>query len=386
MHSDFWLFEFSVWLHVFGRSLISVFIPILLLSANFSIGEVIVYYLIYNVFDVPLNFFAGWLVRKIGARFVIIVGILSSIAFFIVLFNLTQNNWPLLILLAFFSALYDALYWVAHIYYFIESSKERHSISKDTSTFYIVKKIGGIFAPAFGAAILIFYNQQILIVFSIIFLLLSIWPLAKMKKTKDRPTGKRPSFKEFFKNKKDLKDYITLSLFGLHGTTEGIIWPLFIFVVFGTFKSVAIIPIILSVTTIIFTYYAGRVHKRDRTNTLMLGSLFIAIIWLLRLFLDSTIFYYASIFLIGLFSVLIMIPLDSNVFEQGQRKDALTVSVYRNTFSMAPRILLYGTLALLVNVFNISFVIAATSMVIIIAVTLFFAKKTDQSISSKEFA
>lgn len=376
MHSDFWLFELSVWLHVFARSLIIVFIPILLLGHGFSVGEIMVYYLIFNIFDVPMNFFAEWVVRKIGARLTIVAGTLSSIAYFAVLFNLSPGNWTLLIILAFFAALYDVLYWVAHIYYFMESMKKRNKITKDTSTFYIVKKIGNIFAPAFGALILIFFSEHLLIVFSITFLLLSIWPLVKMKTTEDRPTTPSPSFKEFFKKKTDVKDFAILALFGFHGTTEYIIWPLFIYIIFGTVESVAAIPIILAVTTVAATYYAGNIRKKDRSSTLMLGSFLIAVIWILRLFLESYIFYYASIFLMGLFSILVMIPLDSNVYEQARHKDALSISTYRNTFSMASRIVMYGILVLLVNVFNVSFIIAATSMVVITAISFFFMRNT----------
>lgn len=384
LHSEFWLFESSVWLHVFGRSLIVVFIPIILFAASFSIGEVMLYYFIYSLFDIPLNFFARWLVRKIGARLVIIAGILSSIGFFVVLFNLTPNNWSLLILLALFAALYDVLYWVAHIYIFIESSRKRHSASKDTSIFYIVKMVAGMLAPAIGAAILIFFNHQVLIVFSVIFLGLSIWPLIKMKKTKDKPTEKQPTFREFISIKNDFKDYLVTSFYGLHVAAEGVIWPIFIFVIFETFESVAAVPIIISLTTIIFTYFIGNIRRQNRSNMLIVGSLLVAMVWILRIFVDSPIFYFVSVFLIGMFSVLITIPLDSNIFEQGQKKNALTVSTYRNIFAMMLRTLLYGSLALLVNIFNVSFVIAATGMFVVIAITLLFKGGTNQNLTPKE--
>jgi len=370
LHSEFWLFEASVWLHVFGRSLISVFIPILLLTSGYSVGTVMVYYFVYNLFDVPLNFVARWLVRKVGARLVIVAGSLSSIAFFVVLFRITPENWPLLVLLAFLSAFYDAMYWVAHLFYFIESSRARRSTSKDTSILDIVRRIAGMLAPVFGAAILIFLGQQILIIFSILFLALSIWPLAKMESTRDKPTDAQLSFREFFKDKRDIRDYLAVSFFGLHGATDGIIWPLFIFFVFETFESVAAIPVIVALTTIVFTYFAGRVRKRNRSNTLILGSLLVAGIWILRLFIANAIFYYVSIFLIGIFSVLVSIPMDSGIFEQGQKKDSLSASMYRNVFSMGLRAPFYGFLALLINVFNVSFIIAATAMIVVVAVTV----------------
>ena len=371
MHSEFWLFELSVWLHVFARSLIAVFIPILLLTMEYSIPDVMAFYFAYHLFDVPLNFFARWLIRKIGARHVIILGTLWSILFFVVLYNLPPADFMWLMLLAVSAALYDALYWVAHIYYFMESSKHRKAASKDTSIFYIVKMVGGILAPAFGAAVLIFFTDKVLIGLSMGILALSIVPLLGMTHVEDKPKGKQLRFHEFFKTWADLRDYVTTGLYGVHASVEGIMWPLFIFVALGSIESVAIVPIIVSITTIVFTFFAGHIRKKSQTKSIVLGALFIALIWGLRLMVDDTIFYYASIFLVGLFSVFIIIPTDSRLYEKGEHGDSLTASTYRNTAAMSAKLILFGALVVLVNVFQVSFMLAASSMVVLMIPLLF---------------
>jgi len=373
------LFELSIWLHVLARSMIAIFIPIFLLKMGYSIAEVMLYYFIFNVFDFPLNFFAGWLTRKIGARYVIILGSISLIAFFAVLYNLTFNNWPLLIIMALFAALYDALYWVAHIYFFIKCEKNDDNISGGLGLLYILKRIAGVLAPIFGALILIFFKQQVLILTSIVILALSIWPLLKVKHTHDKPSNKSVKLKDFFKKWGDVKEYVLQGLCSFHNVAEGIIWPIFIFTLFKTFESVALIAIIVSITTIIFTYFTGKIKKADRNKIIALGSLLIAIVWILRLVIDNNIFYYVSVFLVGLFSVLVSLPLDSSLFEKGERKDALNASTYRNIFSMFPRIFFYGILFLLLSVFEISFLVAAISMFVVMAINYVFILKSNRS-------
>ncbi len=373
--SDIWLFETSVWLHVFARSLITVFIPIFLLQMGWSIAHVMLFYFFFNLFDAPLNFFAKHMTYKTGTRTTIAIGSLFYIAFFSTLYNLNFGAWGLLVLMALFYALYDAFYWVAHIYYFMECEKNDRNVSKGVSLLYIVRTTAGILAPLFGALILIYFERNALIAFSVIVLFLSILPLFKIKNSKDRPTRKPKSFQEFFKGGEGLKEYIIHGLCSFNWVAEYLIWPIFIFTIFKSIESVAIIPIIVSISTILFTYFTGKAKKEDRSKLITLGAFLIAVTWIMRLAIDSYWFYYASIFLAGLFAILITLPLESTMYEKGEQKDALATATYRNFFSMFPRIFFYGGLYLLLEIFQISFIVAAISMFVVIAINYIFITK-----------
>ncbi len=374
--TDFWRFELSVWLNVFGRAMISIFIPIFLLKIGFSITGVLLYYLIFNLFDWPLNFVAKWAIQKIGARKVVMIGTISFIIFFGILYNLQLGNWYLFVIMAFFLALYDTFYWVGHLYLFMLTSKHKKNISGDTSFLYIVKKIAGVLAPMIGALILIFLHRNILIITSMVILSLSIWPLYKFKNIKDKPEKEKVfDSKKFFSNIQDTKSFITMAFYGLHNVAEDVIWPIFIFTLFNSLESVAIIPILVSVSSIILTYFTGKVKKSNRARVTSLAALLVTVTWILRIVLSSNIFYYLSVVLVGFFSVLITLPTDSDIFELGERKDPLFASTYRNFISMFPRIFLYAFLIILLEVFKISFVVAAVSMFLLALFNYIFIPK-----------
>ena len=361
-HSDFFLFELSVWLHVFARALIVVFIPILLLQIGYTLSQVMLYYFVYCLIDVPLNWLARWMTYRFGARAVVTLGTLASIGFFGILFYLGPEQWLLLGLLALCSALYDTLYWVSHIYLFMEVSKKRTSAAKDTSLMSIARRFGSLMAPAFGAFVLIFFSDRALIVFSILILLSSIVPLLRASHIPDKPTKPPLRFSRFFRSWADIKHYILTSLYGVHGSAENVLWPVFIYLTFGSIESVAAIPILVSLAAIFFTYLAGNLNAKRRRLGLVVGSLLMAMVWILRLTLDLPWYYYASIFLVGVLSVFVTIPMESSIYERGEKRDPLSASMYRNAFAMAPKALLYGSLALLLHVFDVGFIAATISM------------------------
>ncbi|MFC1644806.1 MFS transporter [Patescibacteria group bacterium] len=380
IHSEFWLFEISVWLHTFAVSMVAIFIPIFLLQIGYSIGEVMIFYIIYNVVDVPLNFFARFLTRKMGARWVIILGSVAAILLFISLFELTSGNWPLLILTAIFAAFYDTFYWVAHIYFFMKCSKDDENISRDTGIMRIIKRFAGMTAPALGALILVSWDRGALLLISVAVLVLSILPLFKIKNIDDKPRRKQKSFKEFFSSWDISRDYISSMLLTLHRSAEGILWPIFIYRLFVDIESVAILPVIVSATAIMFIYVAGKTKKQRRDIVMAMASMAIALTWIARLFIDDNAFYYISVFLIGFFTIFVGIPLDSYLFEKGEKIDTLSASTYRNTANMFANVILFGVLSIMVNVFDTSFILASLSMFVVAGLSYFVG----QGIASKK--
>jgi MFS family permease len=373
-HSEFWLFEFSIWLHVFSRSMIAIFIPIFLLNLGYTISQLLIFFMLFNVFDLPLNFLAKYLIEKIGARKVIILGTIFSVFYFITLYTIGPSDWTLIILLALFGALYDAFYWVGHIYLFMKCNRNTKSVNKDTSILYIVKKLATFIAPIIGAGILIYFEKNILILVSIILLLLSSWPLFKIKDIDDKPKRTTTFFK-FFKTWSDIKEYFFYSLASFHWVSEGIIWPIFIYTIFATVESVAIIPVIVSMTTLIFTYFAGKFTNKNRPLIMSIGAFLVASTWIARILIESNIFYFVSVFLIGIFIVLYSLPLDSQLFEKGEKKNPLATATYRNFFSMLPRVFFFALLYFMLEIFQVSFITASIAMFTISAITILLLLK-----------
>ena len=375
IHSPFWLFEVSIWLHVLARSVISVFIPVMLLINGVELRHIMVYYAVFMLIDIPLNFWARALTRWLGARWVIIIGTIGLLLYFSLFYTL--NFTPLtLFLMAFLAAWYDAHYYVGHIYLFIESgARQKKNAGSKTSILYIVKQFASLISPLIGAAVLIVSGQQNLILLSIVLFMISLIPLFAMDHIHDVPLEKSKPFTKFFKGWQEKRDYLSWALFGIHGSAEGVLWPLFIYITFESIESVAYLPVIISLTAMLFTFFAGKIRQADRSIFVGVGALLIAITWILRLNFSDDIFYYFTVFLVGLFTVMISVPLDTDLFERAKKVGSLDTAFYKNTISMTSKLFLYGAMVFVLNIFQVTFITAVVALLCLMALNYYFAKK-----------
>jgi MFS family permease len=368
LHSDFANFEFSVWLHMIGWSIISLFVPVLLLTAGYSLAVVLGYEAVLYLIDVPLNFLASKMVKLYGARVTTITATFLAIAYFVVFHYVSIGSWSILLLLALFAALYDTFYWVAHIYLFIESSGKKQDISKNNGIINGIRSLSGMLGPAIGAVILLFGSELALLVTSILFLAVSIIPLLSLRHTKDKP-GKDVSFKEFFKELPERKNFLTWFLYSFHSAADSVIWPLFIFTIYGTLQSIALVAIVISVSKIVLSYVSGAVSQTRRERLIFFGLLLTLLVWIARITYANPVFYYVSIVVISLSAILVEVPIDSAIFERARLKDqSLAAATYRNAIIMFPQGVLFAILALLVGVFKISFIVAIATLAILLVV------------------
>jgi len=375
IHSDFWNFEFSIWLHTLGRSLIAIFIPVLMLEFGYSLSLVIVYFIIFNLVDIPLNFLARRFTISLGARAVIILATSATIVYFALFGQLAEGGLFILITLAVLDAIYDSFYWVSHMYLFFESTKTPEEAGKNTGIINGVRSFAGMLGPGIGALFLLVGGRGMLLGVTILFLGLSILPLLQLHHIKNKPVVSKVSFREFFNSLREKKDYSEMFLNSGVWSVENILWPLFLFTVFGTLNSIVLVAVLISVGQIIFSYFTGLVSRSSGDKFIILGSVLTIATWILRLNYPNEVFYYASILLTGFFGIMIGVPIDSNMAERAHTRNSLDAATYRNVSTMIPPFILFVILALLTNIFKISFVWAIFSLLILVVANRMFLIK-----------
>ncbi len=341
-NTDLHLFESGVWLEAFGQALISVFIPILLWDVGLGIREIIIFYIIFNAFDVPLNLVAAKMIQKFGARLTMILATFAQLTYFILLYNL-KDSWTMIAALALFMAIYDSFYWVAHLYIFSSAAHKTGMLRNDVSTLKNVRILGMLVAPMIGAAILGAAGPSALIGFSALVMVASLIPLFRMRHLKFIPEKKTASFMKFFEKGSEKANYLFTSLDAVRQEAEDVIWPFFLFFTFKNLQTVAFAPVLMALVELIIITKVGRIsYKRSIYKLISMGALGALCIWVARwFFFGNEFFAVASVAVITFLVIMIDVPLEVSIFHRAHETEELAAVTYLNLFRMLARGLLY---------------------------------------------
>lgn len=356
--------ELSVWLHAIAHSLVGVFIPILLLQSGFSLLHVILFLLLFNIFDVPLNFLARRLVLRFGAVNTIMLSNVAALAYF-GLIGFTQYSWPVLVVMAFAAAVYDSFYWVAHWFVFNQAVRATKEVGKQVSLVMFARSLGGFIAPAVGALILIFLDKGYLILVSMLLFGLAALTICSIKQSHLKPK-KEKSLSAFFKEKWNRNNFVTTILYAFHTETEGTILPLVIFLMFKSIEMVGALPVITAFFAMIFMLYVGKLTDRlSRRFMIAFGAVGISIVWLIRLLLPGLDTFYLTAIAIAFLAPLVFIPLEARLVQAAKKTGVLNASTFHNTAYMGTNVVIYAILFLTVEIVKVPFLEAALAMILL---------------------
>jgi MFS family permease len=380
--SDLSKVEGFVFIHNIGRGLISIFLPIIFYMEGFSISQILIYFLCYGLFDIILNFVAREFTAKFGAKSAIVLGLSFEILYFIGLIFL-QLNLGYLIALAFFSAMYDSFFWVAHWLIFNEAVSKSKEVGTKIGIFNIIRHTAGLITPLIGAMFLIVFDKNYLIIFSITLFLISLIPLFRIS-VKHLNVEKKKNLFQMLKNKESRESFTLLSLLGVHYQVEDILLPLFIFLTFSSIENVGILPIILAAGSIIFNYFIGKfVDRHEHLKIIFFGALSLGIVWVVRLFFPVIETFFLSALFVGFFTTMIFIPVDSKFIKSSRNASFLDVSTQRNIAYMWLNAPLYLILFLSVEIFKISFFMSAFAMFCLVLVSQLYLRSKIKGLELK---
>ncbi len=344
-------------LRAFALSLISIFVPIYLLTLGFSINVVLLYFVIYYTFLLIFSPLALFFSKKIGYRNVMLFsGILLIIYLSILIYFVKIDS--LIYLISIFAGIEGAFYWIPFHFLFTKISIDNKRGEQFTN-YLSLGKFAGLISPFIGGIIATFFGFKVLFWFSIFFIIISIFPLFSLNNLK--PTNEF-SFSKiiplFRKNKKFFTGTVAISFIGI---AEDIIWPIFIFLGMKTLVSVGLVGTLVIAGSIIFTLIIGRtIDKEKNYNLLRLGGLLYAFTWIIRVCTTSPLLLYVTSLFAGFFSLMVIVSFSVFVYDKIRySEDAGEFIVFREIPAFVGRMILLVFLFFFFNNFSAVFFMAA---------------------------
>jgi len=271
-------FSMYVFLSTFSRNLIEVFIPIILYKFGFSLKEVIFYYLFVNIFSLLLSYPYLYISNKYNNKILSIIGVISFVVLQVLLNNLYNNTWFLIVLALSFAS-YRRGYWISRRFYNLKII-HKENISSTYSLISIINQVGLIISSYIGSLFLDFVSINVLTIISIVLFLVSIIPLHLLSFKHNEQDFKLEFCKVFKKiPKRDLYLFGTYELLNV----VKFLFPLYLFIyVKNNYQTVGILNLLTNLSTILFAYFYGKkIDKKD--NFLGLSILLVVGVYFLKL-------------------------------------------------------------------------------------------------------
>lgn len=337
-------------------SLVNIFIPIYLLTLGFSLNNVLIYLLISHLAVFIFTPLSLILSRRFGYKTLFIWSILLLIVFLILLQLIEIYNISLYAI-ALMSGLESAFYFMP-LHAFFTRLSENEKRGAQFSNYLSIGQLAGLFGPLVGALIAIKFGFQQLIFVVIIFSVISIIPLFKLENIKPRFGI---NTKNVFRLIKNHKGFFVLTIFdNFRGEVEGIVWPIFVFLILKNLISVGWISFLVSIGAILFTLFVGRYYdKQSKYFFFRLGGLLYAVVWILRIFFDMPIFLYGLSLAAGFFALMINIPYNAIFYDKSaEAKDPDEFIVFVEIPNFIGRSFLWIMMILLAEKFLVAFILA----------------------------
>jgi len=374
--SNFWLLETHSSLFNIANSITSIFIPILMLKIGFEIKDVLLYYIIFHFFDVILNFFSKKVLEKFSPKIPFFIGVFFVMIYYFIYSKLNTPDWNILFLMALVAAFFDSFYYVVFYRSIFNSTKKIENVKTNNIIVNILSTFSSSIGPLIGSfLILVFEDKNILLYTSLGVFILSLIPLL-FYTPKNIIEDNKISFKEFFKKKNNWKNFLTLAFYKISETSEYVIFPIFIYLIYQGLDSIAYLTILGTFSVLIATWFSGKIKVENREKTIIFSAFFLVLIWLARMYFNNTILLYSSILFSSIFLTFIFIPMDTNIFREAKNENPTMMAFYKNTISMFSKLLFYLILYFVLDFLKIStsFWLIIVSLVFVILTNLFYLK------------
>lgn len=266
-------------------SLTNLFVPLYMLKLGYSLADIVMTILFYFVFRAILfDYFAGWMVTKIGAKHTILCSYLLLIVSTSQFLTLAQMNWPLWLL----GGLWGGASSLFAIPFHVDFSKIKHRShgGKELGYVSIMEKLGGILGPMIGGVVATLFGGKYIFLVAMALLVLGGIPLLRTSEPFKSHHPLRLHELHFSRIKRDIFAFMA---YGIELTMCGSVWPIYLgLVILTTSAGYAKLGILVSVSVIasmVSAYAIGKLtDKKHGHKLLRFGAATNAAVYIFRPF------------------------------------------------------------------------------------------------------
>lgn len=263
LHKDLVNITLANTLKHFGGALVDVFVPILLLTQGYSLLDVSLFYLIYAVVKLMINYQTMRLTNRHGARLALVLARLAYVGYLLCLVVI-MGDAPkeLAWLMAAMLAITNAFQWNAqhvHISRVINMERKGKDIARIDSIDMIVASI----APAISAVLALLFNESWPLYVAIGSILASIYWLKDI----DGESGGHIKEDKISYNLSHApkRDLIANFAFNIHSAIGVFVWPMYLALVLSSVATIGAVTTIGALGTAVFLLFIG--SRNDNVGT-----------------------------------------------------------------------------------------------------------------------
>jgi len=342
-------------------SLIGVFIPIYLLTLGYPLKIIFVFYMLDSLVVFLSGAAAVFISARIGLKKTLLL-YLPFLAAFLVSLYFVNEFAGLIWLVAVFSAAQTAFYFMPiNIIFARSATAEKMGDSVGKMSAY--PQIASLAAPLIGGAVAFVGGFAALIALSgAIFIVAAIW-LFFIQDEQPKIEFGAAKILQYFKNYSRYALVQICQFF--QQTLESVIWPIFIYLTFGSILSVGFAGALLGLGSFFFTLFVGkRADIQSKRTLFKIGAGAMLGVWIVRFFFHDEIIYYAITVCAGFLGILVAVPFNAMTFNISKRNNTAEFLLFREFTLLISRLTAFGLAFFLADQLDYIFIAAAFSSLI----------------------
>jgi len=352
----------TIALNSFAENLIALFVPIFLWQLEYSLIQIILFYLLWSVFWIFISPLAVYFISKKGVKHTIFYSSFFLIAYYLGL-NYLEQAPMLFYIIPIFAALRSAFFWLGWHINFIEHADSKKQ-SGEIAVIQTISIVSNFLTPFIGGAIIFLLSWHWIYIIGSIILFLSVWPLLKTKDVKEKIDFDVKEIFSWLKCKKHWK--INLSFFGYSAEViiGRMLWPIFLFIIIGAVSEVGALISLTMIASVIVLYLTGRLSdKISKRKLIKISTLFYSLAWIGRIFAQSAAYVFAIDTYKHISGKMLVVPWTARSYDLAKKENFFEFIVAREIVFRLSRIIILPILIILFwqfgfTAFIVSFIIA----------------------------